>query len=201
MSGPLRPVPDLPDENREPTVTRRGFAQLLPQPVGKPPAAAPLDEVSRARLRRILIEQFGEFPTLDLHLALLDSRGAWYAELAIGSWSADHPDGFFGLVRHVVRTQIPGPPPDPDLEAWLMAGRPTDPMLAGYWSTLRHFLPASRDVAESARRAAQPTPAVQRVDEILDSWPADLFDRFYHAYAKIENVLMRRTIVIPPIGQ
>lgn len=88
VSGPLQPVPDLPDEESEPTVTRRGFAQFLPQPVGKPPAAAPLVEVSRARLRRILVDQFGEFPTLDLHLALLDTRWAWYAELAIGSWSA-----------------------------------------------------------------------------------------------------------------
>ena len=83
----------------------------------------------------------------------------------------------------------------------MVTGRPSDPVLAGYWTTLRHFLPAGRDVAVSASRAAQPAPAVQRVDEVLGSWPTDLFDRFCHAYAKIENVLMRRTIVIPPIGQ
>lgn len=83
----------------------------------------------------------------------------------------------------------------------MVAGRPTDSLLGDYWATLRHFLPAGADVAETASRAAQATPAAQRVDEILTSWPADLFDRFCHAYAKIENVLMRRTIVMPPIGQ
>lgn len=201
MSSPLRPVPDATGGEGSPTVIRRGFAQHLPQPVGEPPAAATLDEISRARLRRILLDQFGDFPTLDLHLTLLDSRGAWYAERAVGSWSTNHPDAFFGLVRHVVRTQLPGPPPDPDLEAWVVAGCPTDPVLAEYWSTLRHFLPAGRDVAESAVRPPEPEAAVQRVDEILASWPADLVDGFCHAYAKIENVLMRRTIVIPPIDQ
>ena len=30
-----------------------------------------------------------------------------------------------GLVRHVVRTQSDGPAPDPDVEGWLRAGRPS----------------------------------------------------------------------------
>ena len=97
---------------------------------------APADQVSLMRLRRVLDLVFGEIPLLEFHLELLDSRGVLYATHAAGSWENDLPEMFFGVVRHVIRTQCDGPSPDPDVEGWLAAGRPEDQRLAGAWDLL-----------------------------------------------------------------
>ncbi|HEX2904511.1 MAG TPA: hypothetical protein VHO01_13740, partial [Jatrophihabitans sp.] len=91
---------------------------------GEAPAAAALDDLARARIRRTLAARFGDLPTLTAHVELLDTRGAWYAARAMHAWPTHQGDSFFGVVRHVVRTQLAGPPSAPDLEAWLAAGRP-----------------------------------------------------------------------------
>ena len=168
------------------------------QPGSSSPAAGPLDALSRVRLRRALAGYLGEFPTLDAHLDLLDTRGAWYAEKALGAWSAEHPDGFFGLVRHVVRTQLDGPPPEPDIEAWLAAGRPADEVLASTWDTMLAFrYPPSHRPETTGRRAAD--PAVTCVDDIVAAWPTGQLDGFLRAYGALEQILERRHFMVPPI--
>jgi hypothetical protein len=165
------------------------------------PAAGPVDEVTRARLRRLLAGWLGEFGTLDLHLDLLDARSAWYAEAALGAWTKNQPDSFFGVVRHVVRTQFPGPLPDPDLEGWLAAGVPDDSLLSTRWEELNvlRYQPSYR--VEARPRAAARAPSVARVDEIVRSWPEEHFDGFTLAYARLEQVLDRRGIVLPPVAR
>lgn len=39
-----------------------------------------------------MASHLGEFPTLDAHLDLLDARGGWYAERALGAWASRHPE-------------------------------------------------------------------------------------------------------------
>jgi hypothetical protein len=163
------------------------------------PAADPMDEVTRARLRRLIAGWLGEFATLDLHLDLLDARGAWYAEAALGAWTRTHPDSFFGVVRHVVRTQLPGPTPDPDLEGWLALGVPDEPMLAERWRALRILRHGSAARARLHPRTQEPVGSVARVDEIVRSWPDEHFDGFSLAYARLEQVLERRGVVLPPV--
>ena len=149
----------------------------------------------------MIVAHLGEFPALDLHLDLLDARGAWYAERALGAWTKSHPDSFFGLVRHVVRTQIPGPVPDPDLEGWLGAGVPEGLVLRDRWTMLNALrYPAVRRI-EAVPRDADPATSVIRVDEILTGWPDRLFDGFVLAYAKLEQVLERRSLPLPPIDR
>jgi hypothetical protein len=162
------------------------------------PAARPLDELSRVRLRRVLAGWLGECPTLDAHLALLDTRGAWYAEKAMGAWSADVPDSFFGLVRHVVRTQLDGPPPQPDIEGWLAAGRPADPQLAHAFDLLHsgRYAPARRP-AITTRPAT--SPGTEHLDAVILGWPTGEFAGFVNAYAKLERVMERRHVTLPPI--
>ena len=142
-----------------------------------------------------------EFAALDLHLGLLDARGAWNAERALGAWTKTYPDSFFGLVRHVVRTQLAGPVPDPDLEGWLAAGLPDDALLELRWRTLNGLrYPAGRCVKASPR-AAEPAVSVSRFDGVVLTWPEDLFDGFVLAYAKLEQVLERRSLVLPPVDR
>lgn len=168
------------------------------QPGSASPAAGPLDALSRARLRRVLAGYLGEFPTLDAHLDLLDTRGAWYAEKALGAWSAEHPDSFFGLVRHVVRTQLDGSPPAPDIEAWLAAGRPADDVVAPTWDTMLAFrYPRSHRPVTTERRTAD--AAVTRVDDIVADWPTGQLDGFLRAYGALEQILERRHFMVPPI--
>ncbi len=169
-------------------------------PLDAAPTPGPLDELAAIRLRRMLIEFFGPFPTLDAHLALLDRQGAWYATKALGAWSSQLPDAFFGVARHVVRTQLPGPAPTPDIEAWLAAGRPGhDQELAGAWDKVRSHRYPGPPEGPIVDRAASTPAAVARVDEIVSGWPADHFGGFVYAYASIECVLETRQIVFPPI--
>jgi len=44
--------------------------------------AGPLDEFTRARITTMIRTYFGDLENLDAHIALLDTRGAWYAERA-----------------------------------------------------------------------------------------------------------------------
>lgn len=189
MSRTLHPVPEARPA--------RGLPTHL-APVGDPPPPGPLDGFAQARLRRLLVGHLGAFPTLDAHVALLDRRGAWYAERALGAWDTSKPDSFFGLVRHVVRTQLPGPAPQPDVEGWLAAGRPSDAFLATTWDTLNaHRYPTARRVPATARTVS--SPVTDELDAILTAWPADHLDRFAFAYAALENVLERRHVILPPI--
>lgn len=161
------------------------------------PAAAPLDEFTRARTRLLLVNYFGEFATLDAHLDLLDTRGAWYAERALGAWSARLPEAFFGVIRHVVRTQMDGPPPNPDVEGWAAAGRPADRQrLARFWDLITS-LPGFPVPAATPDRAAGSHP----LDTVLLYWPEDELDgSFLLPYVKLELTLARRALALPPIG-
>jgi hypothetical protein len=157
------------------------------------------DEISLLRLRRILDQTFGEIPLLDHHLGLLDSRGVLYATHAAGTWKNDLPEMFFGVVRHVIRTQCDGPPPNPDVEGWLAAGRPdetSDPALTRAWDLINlgrygaHPLP-------SVPRQTPVDPSVSALDEILTQWPH--LGTFVTTYARVERFLDDANITLPPL--
>ena len=170
------------------------------------PTAAPVDEFTRARIRHLIADRFGAFATLDLHLDLLDARGAWYAERALDSWSPNLPDSFFGLVNHVVCTQIPGPNPVPDLRSWLAAGRPEhDEFLTHQWDTFNHLAALGSFAGPTAPRESvtvddETLAAALAVDEILTSWPREHLVEFELAYLKLPITLVRRNFTLPPIG-
>lgn len=161
------------------------------------PVATALDEFTRARTRVLLVSYFGEFATLDAHLDLLDMRGAWYAERALGSWSPRLPEAFFGVIRHVVRTQMDGPAPSPDVEGWAAAGRPAaEPRLAQIWDQIT-TLPGFALPAGTSDRDEGTHP----LDQVLLGWPEAGFDgSFLLPYVKLELTLSRRAIALPPIG-
>lgn len=74
MSEPrLTAVSKAPDR---PSVRKPSRLPAHLSVTGDAPAAGALDELSRARLRRLLASFLGEFATLDAHLDLLDTRGA-----------------------------------------------------------------------------------------------------------------------------
>ena len=159
------------------------------------PKARP-DEISRARLRRTLVQHFGEADSLDAHLALMDSRGVLSATHALEIWSALAPQTFFGLVRHVIRTQCEGPVPDPDVEGWLAAGRPDDDELALTWDLLN--LTRYGDEALPARsRPAHVDSAIELFDALLRDWDVCVFA---DAYCKVELFIRLRGVTLPPIG-
>ena len=159
--------------------------------------AAP-DEVSIARLRRVLAHHFGEVPLLEAHLALLDARGVLYATHAAASRSDQNSETFFGLVRHVVRTQSDEPAPDPDVEGWLAAGRPSrDRELGEAWDLLN----VSRYTTAPLPATPRPSsvdPAIERFDEILRKWPAHPAT-FATTYCRLDWVIEARGIVLPSI--
>jgi hypothetical protein len=174
------------------------------RPAAEVPPPGPVDEFTALRLRRSVLAFFGDVPAIERHLALLDARGAWYATRAMGAWNPQQPGAFFGLVRHVVRTQFPGPAPDPDVEGWVAAGRPADTDVAAAWDLIRdrrYSLPAS-DPAP-ARPPGVGAEGVLRMDQIVTDWPAEHFDAFVFSYAAIEQVLERRarTHPLPPIDR
>jgi hypothetical protein len=103
-------------------------------------------------------------------------------------------------VRHVVRTQMPGPAPDPDVEAWLAAGVPDDERLAGLWVEINGYRYGAKRLIATPR-SEDPEQAVAHFDVILGGWPDGELERFFLAYAKLEQVLERRAIVLPPIGK
>jgi hypothetical protein len=170
------------------------------------PATGPVDEFTRAHLRHLIEDRFGHFATLDLHLDLLDARGAWYAERALDSWSPSLPDSFFGLVNHVVRTQIPGPNPAPDLRSWLAAGRPGhDEFLTHHWDTFNRLAAIGRFAGPNSPRGSvdvdpETLEAARAVDSILTGWPREHLVEFELAYLKLPITLARRQITLPPIG-
>jgi hypothetical protein len=142
-------------------------------------------------------------PALDLHLDLLDVRGAWYAERAFTSWSDQHPDSFFGLVQWVVAEQMPGPVPQPDVYSWLGAGRPNAERLASVWDSV-FTLCATADPQFDARlpeRRPEVHAAAARLETRLAEWPDDLFETFVLAYVKLPLVLRRKRFVMPAIGR
>lgn len=163
------------------------------------PAYGPVDEVTRARLRRQLIEFFGSHPSLDAHLALLDARGAWYAERALTVWRRDHLDAFFGVVRHVVRTQFDGPPPSPDVEGWLQAGRPDDRQLAEVYDLIALCRYGHKPEDGVLARHGEPGPAVTAIDHAIASWPKGQWFHFVNAYARFEVWIERLAITLPAI--
>lgn len=160
------------------------------------PKASP-DEIAIARLRRVVAIQFGDVPLLDAHLSLLDSRGVLYATHVAEHWSDQTVEFFFGIVRHVVRSQCDGPAPDPDVEGWLATGRPEDPTLGFAWDTINAVrYPTSTRPATT--RSAATEPAIARMDEIVADWP-DHITTFARTYCQLEAFIELRGITIPPI--
>lgn len=160
------------------------------------PKTAP-DEVAITRLRRVLAVHLGEIPQLDAHLALLDSRGVLYAAHAAENWSDLTASTFFGLVRHVIRTQCEGPVPDPDVEGWLAAGRPADRDLGDAWDLL-NLARYTADPPAPTPRPAGVAPAIEQFDSMLRSWPAHM-STFAGTYCRLEWFIERNAIAIPPI--
>jgi hypothetical protein len=66
---------------------------LLPtlRPEGVMPEAGPVDDLTRGLRRRL--HEFFNRPVLDAHVDLLDTRGAWYAEMVLHLWSPEQPPG------------------------------------------------------------------------------------------------------------
>lgn len=154
------------------------------------------DEMSLARLRRVLDDRFGSIPILEHHLALLDSRGVLYATHTAAIWENELPEMFFGVVRHVVRTQCEGPAPDPDVEGWLAAGRPDDAQLASAWDLINLGRYGAEAVPARSRTGA-PDPAVARLDAILRQWPH--LGTFVTTYARVERFIDDSGIILPPL--
>jgi hypothetical protein len=124
----------------------------------------------------------------------------------VGSWSHRQPDSFFGLVRHVVRTQLGGPTPQPDVESWLAAGRPGDPELADLWDHIRALAAQGGLTVPDGDRGSvtaddDAIAAAETLDGVLTEWPAEHLEEFLLAYVKLEIVLERRGITLPPIGR
>lgn len=187
MSPALHPVPD-------PT-----GAPGLMAVTGDPPSAGPLDAFTRIRVGQLIGGYLAPSPVMDAHLDLIDTRGAWYAERAVSVWDPDRPDEFFGLVRHVVRTQLPGPRPDPDVETWLAAGRPAETWLATAWDQINDARYGTSDQRPRRARQAAPDKAVARVDAILHRWDPGHLHRFAAAYGTVERVLDLGIVTLPPV--
>lgn len=187
MTQALHPVPDPAGPTGVLDVT------------GVPPAAGPVDAFTRIRVGRIVAAHLVPSPVMDAHLDLIDARGAWYAEPAAPVWDPDRCDEFFGLVRHVVRTQLPGPDPDPDVETWLAAGRPSDPRLGAAWDLINTARYAPEDRAPARPRTDTPSPGVARVDAIVTGWPPEHLDRFATAYGTVERVMDLGIVTLPPV--
>ena len=162
--------------------------------IGHAPLAGPLDPLTLRRLRHAIATRLGEIVSLDAHLDLIDTRGAWYAWHAVNAWEPDQGEALFGLVRHVVRTQLAGPPPAPDVEGWLTGGRPRDRELAGAWDqVLEARWPSAGSIV--GRQAGKGHP----LDVVVTRWPAGQFAGFVHAYATLEATLECHAITIPPV--
>jgi hypothetical protein len=159
---------------------------------------APADELSLMRLRRVLAEEFGDIPRLEAHLELLDSRGVLYATHAASAWKGDAPAMFFGMVRHVIRTQCDGPAPDPDVEGWLAAGRPTEPDLEYAWD-LVNLCRYGTDPSGAPRRHGPIDPAVALLDDVLRRWPGHV-GTFATPYGRVEHALESSKLILPPLS-
>ncbi|NHC12676.1 hypothetical protein [Motilibacter deserti] len=160
-----------------------------------------LDELTRRRLGRQIEARLGPIPLLDLHLDVFDPRGTRYAELALPAWDSAIPDAFFGLVRHVVRTQlsVPSEAPDPDVETWLAAGRPADPHLGAAWDQLAEQRYAGATASGPHRLASRDDgsgPRVARMDRIVRAWPADQLFVFAVTYGAVERLAEQNAL--PP---
>ncbi len=162
-----------------------------------PPAAGPLDEVRRMRMA-ILAEQYLEpTPALRAHLTALDTRGAWYAERVLTSWSPNQPDAFWGLVNHYVRTHLAGPPALLDVPAWVAAGPPPDRALALRWDSVASRVPDAVVDRLVTSRGRPDRTQVAHMDELIAAWPEEHWGRFLQAYALVEAVLHTNDLGIP----
>lgn len=167
--------------------------------VAEVPDYAPLDPFTRSRIRGQLIDRFGKFSTLDLHLDLLDRRGAWYLERVMGAWPADvSPDGLFAVAHNVVRTQMAGPAPSPDLDAWILADRPSSPLLAAIWEFTDSRIRPTLDDAEVVRNQADTSAAAAEVTSLLARLDDAERDIFLTVYVVLGAAVRERPL--PPIG-
>ena len=103
---------------------------------------------------------------------------------------------FFGVVRHVIRTQCDGPSPDPDVEGWLAAGRPEDQRLAGAWDLLNLGRYGARTLPATPRTGS-PDPGIFALDEVLRRWPH--LPTFVNSYARVERFVEDSSITLPPL--
>lgn len=158
----------------------------------------PADDLALMRLRRVLDRHFGEIDLLDAHLGLMDARGVLYATSAAENWSHQTPATFFGLVRHVVRTQSDDEVPDPDAEGWLAAGRPEGhEVLDIAWDTL-NITRYSNDPLPQAPRPAVVDPSIERFDQMLLDWPGGI-GTFASAYCRLEWFIEARGVTLPAL--
>ena len=166
------------------------------------PEAGPLDKFTRVRITAMLRGYFGDIATLEAHVTLLDTRGAWYAEQVMGAWSDRQPDAFFGLVAHVVRTQLAGPAPQPDLDRWISDGRPADPGLGARWDQVRELKNLDGSQRPLRVRGGLPgdSPIGTSLDDTVAAWPEEHWEKFLLAYLKLDLTLARRGVALPPIG-
>lgn len=168
--------------------------------LGEAPGPGPVDAVTERRLRRAIDMHLGEVRNLDAHLGLLDARGAWYGLHTAAAWDPAQGEAFFGLVRHAVRTLMPGPVPAPDIEGWLAAGRPAQVRLAGAWSRiLEARYPGCAVGSLPFPLVARPSRTDHHVDAIIDRWPTGGFGGFVHAYATLEATLDTHAISLPDV--
>ncbi|MDO9494308.1 MAG: hypothetical protein Q7J48_01270 [Nocardioides sp.] len=175
------------------------------QDADQPPAAAALDEVLRMRMTVLAEQYLGDTPALDAHLALLDTRGAWYAERILTHWNTAQPDAFWGLVNYYVRTHLTEPdqlaaPAILDLPAWVAAGPPPAGRLRRRWEEVADRIPAQVLDRLTDQRGRPSREQVETIDTLVDEWPEEHWIRFLHAYAVVEAVLADFDITLPILG-
>jgi hypothetical protein len=119
----------------------------------------------------------------------------------MAAWPTSLPDAFFGVVTQVVRTQLPGPT-RPDLDAWIAAGAPAEPLLAARWEQVRTLknLDGRARLGRPRDPDAAPEDSTAALDHAISTWPAEHWARFLLAYVKLDLTLTRRGITLPPIG-
>jgi hypothetical protein len=160
-----------------------------------PPAYADLDAISRARLRRLAEQYLDATPALELHLDLVDARGAWYAEHVITRWRPDRPDAFWALVGHYVRTHMPDHGTKLDLARWVAAGIPEDAAIHERWEDVATtFSPDAVASAGSVDRESVPY-----MDDLIAAWPEHLWNHFWHTYVHTTTIFECANLPLPAV--
>lgn len=183
-----RHLRSVPTQDRQELASPDAQAAIAPE-------FGPVDEVTCSRLRLLAESHLEPTPAIELHLDLLDVRGAWYAEHIIAGWRRDQPDAIWGVVNHYVRTHLGDPRPALDLAAWVSAGEPDTPMLQRRWRDLAEIYP--RDLLAADGEVDR--GSVAHMDAIVASWPENLFLRFQQAYVIVEATLCRAGLSLPPV--